>query len=111
MSLISPGQYVESWRAPDSSLQVKCPLCNHWTANVPPACVTPLHGTSQTEWLDCACVVHNGQGQHGSVPECRCVGRFRIMPQGVTGRYQVAGVDYQTMAERIQAREAQEAEV
>ena len=109
MSLF-PGQFVDSWRAPDANLQIRCPACQHWTANIPIAAIKPERATGQSAWLDCACVEHNGQGEHGPVLECQCKARFRLKRADTSGRFAVAGVDYTTMATRIQAREAQEVE-
>jgi len=98
------NQYVESWYAADHSLQIKCPLCQHWIPNVPPACVTARRDTGKTEWLDCACNTYNGQSAHGAASACTCVGRYRIACQDTSGRYRVVEVDYATMQERIQAK-------
>ena len=102
---LAVDQYVESWRAPDASLQIQCPSCQHWTPRVPSPCVTPNRTTAQAEWLDCACMAGNGQAEHDIARGCQCVARYRLRPSGTTGRYQVAAIDYETMAARIRARQ------
>jgi hypothetical protein len=50
----------------------------------------------------------NGQAEHDIARGCQCVARMRLRPSGTTGRYQVAAIDYETMAVRIRARQDME---
>lgn len=102
---INGAQVVTSFTH-DARTEIACPACTHLIPNVTPQQLNADPVTGVAEWIDCACQ-HGAGGSVFAVKhlDCPCYARFRVQ-YAAGNRYNVVGVDYATMEQRRQEREA-----